>query len=369
MAGFIKIDVQTLTSTTYADKPAWDVFFAAMLVAAHHPPFDTGEPEPQLEVRSLTKTGWCVPPGEYGFAPAAGIGLIRTAQIDMEEGLAALERLGAPEPDSRSQEFEGRRLVRIDGGFLILNMGRFRSRDHTAAERQRRYRERRRNDVTRDGDDVTRDVTAESRGGDGTPSASASASPSPSSSASDSDSPKAREARSTKAHNESVDRRKLIERADALAIADPMAASHSPAARDLLATPPPKGARAWRASDATQADLAVRELGMPEVVAVVAFVHASIEQGRVFGEHRAGPKDWSNLWKYNGDPFDRWHQRYLENKPPEPSAEPGASGPSRIDELEALSRARSEGKTDAEFYRDWDAAHPEVKAIGGDDAA
>ena len=139
---FLKIDTQTLTSTTYADKPAWDVFFAAMLIAAQSPPIKFGEPMPQLGVRDMEPTGWEVPPGEYGFAPSSGPGIIRTAQLEKEAGTAALERLGAPELDSRSQACNGRRLVRVDGGYIVINLAEFRRYDQTATERQRRRRAR-----------------------------------------------------------------------------------------------------------------------------------------------------------------------------------------------------------------------------------
>ncbi len=157
VTGFLKIDTQTLTSTTYADKPAWDVFFAAMLIAAQYKPLRLDEPMAQMAVRTLETTGWMIPPGEYGFAPAAGVGIVKTAQIDTEMGLEALERLGAPEPDSRSQIFDGRRLVRIDGGYVVLNMMEFRQRDQTATERQRRRRAR----IKAEKEGVTRDVTVD----------------------------------------------------------------------------------------------------------------------------------------------------------------------------------------------------------------
>ncbi len=94
----------------------------------------------QMEIRSLNKTGFVVPPGWYGFVPAASVGIIRQAGIDPEIGLSALERLGAPELESRTPDFDGRRLVRVDGGFIALNFARYRDKDHTAAERSRRYR-------------------------------------------------------------------------------------------------------------------------------------------------------------------------------------------------------------------------------------
>ena len=100
---------------------------------------------------------------------ASGPAIIKHAEIAADVGTEALERLGNPDICSRSQAFEGRRLVRIDGGYIVLNFDRFRRRDMTAAERNRRYRARRalqRNEryVTRNDDGnetryASRDVT------------------------------------------------------------------------------------------------------------------------------------------------------------------------------------------------------------------
>jgi len=65
---------------------------------------------------------------------------------DIQHGLDALEKLGEPEQSSRTPDFDGRRLVRVDGGYIVLNFGKYRERDYTAAKRQRRYRERHKND-------------------------------------------------------------------------------------------------------------------------------------------------------------------------------------------------------------------------------
>ena len=54
----------------------------------------------------------------------------------------ALKRLGSPEPESRSQEFDGRRLVRVNGGYIALNFTKYREKDHTATERSQRYRDK-----------------------------------------------------------------------------------------------------------------------------------------------------------------------------------------------------------------------------------
>jgi hypothetical protein len=137
--GFVKLDCGILNSTLWIAKEPRDVFITALLMAE---PCEYPTPIPQIEVRSLEYTGWEAPPGWYGFVPAAGIGIIRRAMVDVEDGMSALEKLGAPEPESRSQDFGGRRLIRIDGGYLVLNFMKYRDRDYTGAERAKRYRER-----------------------------------------------------------------------------------------------------------------------------------------------------------------------------------------------------------------------------------
>jgi len=157
---FVKLDCGILDSSIWIDRPAREVFLTALLMAE---PYVLDEPEPQIEVCSLRETGFVVPPGVYGFVHAAGVGIVRRAGIeDQQKGLEALERLGKPEEDSRSSAWEGRRLVRVNGGFIVLNFDTYRQRDETGAERARRYRAKkkqldRQRSVTRDNRDVTRD--------------------------------------------------------------------------------------------------------------------------------------------------------------------------------------------------------------------
>jgi len=137
---FVKLDCAILRSTTWLDRPAREVFITALLLAE---PREFSEPIPQLKVGVIEETGWVVPPGWYGFVPASGPGIVGAAVgLPHDEGMAALTRLGAPEPESRSQTFEGRRMVRIDGGYLILNYMKHREKDHTSPLRSARYRER-----------------------------------------------------------------------------------------------------------------------------------------------------------------------------------------------------------------------------------
>lgn len=159
MSGFVKVDEDILTSSLWVERDQRSVFLTALFMAE---PFELREPLQQIEVRTLNYTGWVVPAGWYGLVRAAGTAIVRLDGIEKEAGLARLEDLCAPDPDSRSQEFEGRRLARVNGGYLVLNYFKYRDRDHTAAERMRRLRARQKGsteDVTRNGEGVTRNVT------------------------------------------------------------------------------------------------------------------------------------------------------------------------------------------------------------------
>jgi hypothetical protein len=157
---FVKLDCGILDSTLWPDKAARDVFLTALLMAE---PIQTDVPMPEIAIGSLEETGWVVPPGWYGMVEAASVGIIHRAKVDAADGTAALKRLALPEEESRSQDFEGRRMVRVNGGFIILNYFKYRDRDYTAAERSRRWRERQalRRSVTADttSDTPSRHVT------------------------------------------------------------------------------------------------------------------------------------------------------------------------------------------------------------------
>jgi hypothetical protein len=136
---FVKLDTRILDSTLWLDATASRIFITALLMAD---PWELTEPKEQLEVRSLERTGFVVPAGWYGWIAAAGIGIIGRAHIGKAEGYAALEALGSADDESRSKEFEGRRLVRVDGGYIVLNYMKFRDFDHGAKERMKRLRDR-----------------------------------------------------------------------------------------------------------------------------------------------------------------------------------------------------------------------------------
>ncbi len=155
---FVKLDCRILDSSLWIDRESREIFITALLMAVPtaldsqadvYEPIDGNEVEP-----------WYIQPGEYGLVEASGGAICRRACIEPEIGLEALKRLCSPEVDSRSTDFSGRRMARIDGGFLILNFRKYRDKDHTAAERQRRYREKKRNAVSSQDNGVTlRNIT------------------------------------------------------------------------------------------------------------------------------------------------------------------------------------------------------------------
>ena len=71
----------------------------------------------------------CMGP-DYMVRASVG-GLAHQARVNNEDCRKALDVLLAPDPDSRSKEFEGRRIEERDGGFFILNGGKYReARNH-----------------------------------------------------------------------------------------------------------------------------------------------------------------------------------------------------------------------------------------------
>lgn len=75
-------------------------------------------------------------------------GLARVAGITLDGCRAALHKFLSSDPDSRTKDEEGRRIVEIDGGWQLLNYSKYRrmaskeDQVEKATERTRRYRER-----------------------------------------------------------------------------------------------------------------------------------------------------------------------------------------------------------------------------------
>lgn len=76
-------------------------------------------------------------------------GLASIARIPVESCRIAIAKFLAPDPDSRTQDDEGRRLEKIDGGWLLINHAKYRAlasdedRKAKDAIRQQRARDKR----------------------------------------------------------------------------------------------------------------------------------------------------------------------------------------------------------------------------------
>jgi hypothetical protein len=83
-----------------------------------------------------------------GIVEASLPGLAARAGVDRTQCEQALALFLAPDPDSRSAEHDGRRIERADGGWRLLNHGKYSDKLsradklEKAAERQRRWRQR-----------------------------------------------------------------------------------------------------------------------------------------------------------------------------------------------------------------------------------
>lgn len=86
---------------------------------------------------------------ENGFVESSRSGMIRICNVTPEQFDEAVSKLESPDPDSRTPDNEGRRISKIEGGWVVLNHEKYRlstdiQRDKTR-ERVKRYRERLKN--------------------------------------------------------------------------------------------------------------------------------------------------------------------------------------------------------------------------------
>lgn len=120
MSGYTKLFSSILQSTVWQEPNSTKVVWIAMLALS----------------------------GKTGVVEASIPGLARTAGVTIEECEVALKKFQSPDPYSRSKDFEGRRVAEVDGGWRVLNHGKYRallSKENEAernAERQKRHREK-----------------------------------------------------------------------------------------------------------------------------------------------------------------------------------------------------------------------------------
>lgn len=65
---------------------------------------------------------------KFGVADGSVPGIATLARVTQPDCQKALAKLQAPDKDSRSDEYEGRRIRKIDGGWLILNHEKYRAK-------------------------------------------------------------------------------------------------------------------------------------------------------------------------------------------------------------------------------------------------
>ena len=95
---------------------------------------------------------------EEGVVEASIPGLMDAARVNRVEAEEALDLLSSPDPDSRNTDYEGRRIVNIEGGWLILNHNLYRNkkskdeqierRKELTRKRVQKYRESKKNNNT-----------------------------------------------------------------------------------------------------------------------------------------------------------------------------------------------------------------------------
>jgi hypothetical protein len=73
---------------------------------------------------------------KYGYVGASVPGIARRARVPIEAVEVALGKFQSPDPHSRSPEFEGRRVERVERGWLLLNYTRIRTSDPREAARE-----------------------------------------------------------------------------------------------------------------------------------------------------------------------------------------------------------------------------------------
>ncbi len=63
---------------------------------------------------------------QYGIVSAAVPGLASVANVGVDAARVAVKNLLSPDPDSRTKDFDGRRIEEVDGGWKILNYEKYR---------------------------------------------------------------------------------------------------------------------------------------------------------------------------------------------------------------------------------------------------
>lgn len=92
-----------------------------------------------------------------GLAEGSVPGLADFARLPVDDVRRALDKLSSPDPDSRTPDHEGRRIQKVDGGWLVLNHAKYRAkmnlddRREYLRKKQAEHRQRKRGQEFGDG--------------------------------------------------------------------------------------------------------------------------------------------------------------------------------------------------------------------------
>ncbi len=109
MAGYTKLFSSILASTVWREDDKTRIVWITMLAMAD----------------------------KNGVAEGSVPGLADFARVSVDDCRAALAKLAAPDPDSRTPEFDGRRIMSVDGGWKLLNHAKYRAKLN--ADERREY--------------------------------------------------------------------------------------------------------------------------------------------------------------------------------------------------------------------------------------
>jgi hypothetical protein len=122
--GFTKLDSGIVNSSVWAESLATRVLWITMLAMSD----------------------------ENGFVSSSKSGLLRAANVPVDDFDVAIKTLESPDVESRTPDNNGRRVEKIDGGWVILNFMKYRARSEVikeqTKERVKRFRDKKNKSVT-----------------------------------------------------------------------------------------------------------------------------------------------------------------------------------------------------------------------------
>lgn len=120
-----------------AMQPSWTPLFSSIILSS------IWEEPKHVKILWITMIAL---KDKSGFVSASILGLKRAAVLSIEEVEDALKILEAPDPRSKSADFEGRRIERVAGGWRVLNHEQYQKlmrevcSKASAADRQKKHR-------------------------------------------------------------------------------------------------------------------------------------------------------------------------------------------------------------------------------------